>query len=86
LGTELLSTAEFVRQLAIRYGGQLLADFVDVRRDLGHDLQVAALTLPRRRVVLLAELYFLLFGDELDLALLRHRIDAATREHARDQQ
>jgi hypothetical protein len=76
---------EFIRQLAIRNSRELLADFIHVRSGLGQHVEVAALGLPHRRVVLLAELHFLPLRDELNFLLARNRIDAARAQRDQDQ-
>jgi hypothetical protein len=76
---------EFIGQLAIRNSRELLADFVHVRSGLGEHVEVAALGLPHRRVVLLAELHFLRLRDELNFLLARDRIDAARAQRDQEQ-
>ena len=76
---------EFVRELAIRHGGELLTHFVHVGRQLGHHLEIAALALARGRILLLADLQLLRFGHELDLTLAGDRIGAACGESEQQQ-
>ena len=76
-GTELFKHDELVRQLPIADGGELLADFCDVGRELRIERVLAALHLLRRLVLLLADRDLLIGGDERELAIAGHGVDDA---------
>ena len=86
IGHRVVQHHEFVRQLAIRHGRKLLAHFVHIGREFRQHVEVAALALLSRRVLLLADLDLLRLGDELNLFLARDRIDAAATERERGDQ
>ncbi len=82
---------EFIGQLAFGHGDaarrcrQLLAHLVHIGSEVRQHGIVTALALAHGRVVLLARLDFLAFGNELDLALAGNRIGAAAAEQPHGQ-
>ena len=68
---------EFVRQLPIADGGELLADLCNVRGELRIERVLAALHLLRRLVLLLADRDLLIGGNERELAVAGDGVDDA---------
>src|SRR6187455_3182924 len=71
---------ELVWELPVRDGGQAIAYLLDVTGDTRIGNVVSALRLPRRRVLLLADLDFLRLGDEVQFTLAGHRVGRAPAE------
>ncbi len=75
---------KFIRQRPVGNGCQALTDALHVGRQFRVDDVIAALRLPRRCIVLLANGDFLLLGNQLEFTFFGDRVDAAAGEYAAD--